>query len=355
MKLSIPSPNPRGLQARQAGLSLVELMVALAIMLFLLVGLVGVFANSNRSHIELSRLNQQIENGRFALQLLTDDVSLSGYYGRYYSGSLGVPASMPDPCETSDMAALRTAAALPVQGYDAPSSPPSPVSGCISSANHRSGTDILVIRRADTATTATGSLSAQEVYLQANADPNNSANPVIALGTAANFPLLNRDSTTLAPIRKYHVHIYFIAPCSIPSGGGEVCTGSSDDRGSPVPTLKRLELSVDPADGTRKMRIVSLVEGIENFQVDYGLDADGDGVPDGGFTTAPSSVAEWQNVVAINLNVLARNVESNPGYTDTKSYAMGVAGSVTPGGSYKRHVYNASLRIVNPSSRREIP
>jgi type IV pilus assembly protein PilW len=82
-------------------------------------------------------------------------------------------------------------------------------------------------------------------------------------------------------------------------------------------------------------------------------DADGDGVPDGAYVTVPATPTDWTNVVAVRINVLARNVEATTGYTDAKTYDMGVAGSVTPGGPYKRHVYNAVVRIVNIGSRRE--
>jgi tripartite-type tricarboxylate transporter receptor subunit TctC len=36
------------------------------------------------------------------------------------------------------------------------------------------------------------------------------------------------------------------------------------------------------------------------------------------------------------------------------AYDMGIAGAATPGGPYKRHVYNAVVRIVNPAARREL-
>src|SRR5678809_1005243 len=111
--------------------------------------------------------------------------------------------------------------------------------------------------------------------------PVATALPVVAVATGASatdqtaFNLMNKDPTKYAPIRKYHVHIYFVAPCSVPTGGGTVCTGSSDDNGRPIPTLKRIELA---SNGT--MNVISLVEGIENLQVDYGIDGDKDGVPD---------------------------------------------------------------------------
>jgi type IV pilus assembly protein PilW len=63
-------------------------------------------------------------------------------------------------------------------------------------------------------------------------------------------------------------------------------------------------------------------------------------------------------VVAVHVNLLARNVEASPGYTDAKTYNLGQFVSVTPIGaatSYKRHAYTAQVRIVNVSARRETP
>ncbi len=338
-------------KGRQAlGASLVEIMVSLVIAMFLLLGLASVFGTSSRTSADLGRSLQQIEYGRFAVQTLSDAIALAGYYDRL-PAMLAAPGALPDPCEINDMTALRAATAFSIQGYNAPAT--SPLS-CIPAANHVAGTDILVIRRANTSTTASGSLTAAEVYLQTNADPSNSANPIIALGTAANFTLKNKDGTTVAPIRKYHVHIYFIAPCSIPTGGGTTCTGATDDSGSPIPTLKRLELRVDPVDSTRKMTLISLVEGIENMQIDYGIDTDLDGVPDN-YSTTTATVAGWANIIAAQINILARNLDTSPGYTDAKTYDMGAGGTSTLGGAFKRHVYNTVVRLANPEGRRDQP
>lgn len=333
---------------RQTGVSLVELMIGITIGLFLLIGVVSVFGNSNRVYTELNQASQQIENGRFAIQIMSDDVALAGFYGRYY-GQLSVTGT-PDPCEKDDVTALRNnGAAWGIQGYNAPGS--SPITACLPSANHLPGTDILVVRRADTKVTATADLNASDIYVQANANPNDSSSPLVALGTAGNFTLVNKDNTP-APIRKLHVHVYFVAPCSVPAGGGTVCTGSADDGGSPIPTLKRLELGIDLSDNTRKMVVTPLVEGIENLQIDYGIDSDGDGAPNGAYV---ATTADWQNVVAVRLHVLARNLQKTGDYTDAKKYDMGVAfpSGYAPGGNFKRHVYNAVVRLVNPSARRD--
>ena len=342
---------------RQAGLSMIELLIAITVSLFMLAGLVSVFATSNQTYLDLSRASQQIENGRLAMQMLTDDIAHAGFFGRFSAG-LPVGSAPLLPCEASNMVNLRNDAALPVYGYNAPASVPAALT-CLAASNFVPGTDILVIRRADStmaagnaATIPAAALTNGNIYLQANAD--STATPVIALGSGSSttdqttFALKNRDGTNFAPVRRYHVHIYFISPCSIPAGGGSDCTGAADDNGSPIPTLKRIELT---SNGV--MSVVPLVEGIENFQVDYGVDADGEGVPDGAYVVAPASATDWSNVVAVRVNLLARNVEPSAGYTDAKTYDMGAAGSVTPGGPYKRHVYNSVIRVVNVGSRRE--
>ncbi len=348
---------------RQAGLSLIELMVAITISLFLLVGLVSVFATSNQTYMDLGRASQQIENGRFATQLLVDDISHAGFYGRY-SQTPVLPGALPDPCVSNNMAQLLSAIALPLQGYNA--HPGAPLTTCLPAANYLAGTDILVVRRTDSTIaagdTVTGtvipnaSLAASGIYMQSSADPT--ALPIIApatgtkAGDEALFSLTSWSPVPpnpLAPVRRYHVHIYFIAPCSVPAGGGSVCTGGADDNGSPIPTLKRIELTAN-----NPMSVVSLVEGIENLQIDYGIDTDKDGVPDTTYIAAPT-LADWPNVVAVRINVLSRQIEPTNGYVDAKTYDMGVGipGGYAPGGGYKRHVYNSVIRIVNPASRRE--
>jgi type IV pilus assembly protein PilW len=341
---------------RQHGLSLIELMIAMTIGLFILTALASVYLGASNSNKELARSARQIEDGRYSVQVISEDVALAGYYGYFYTPA--VAAAIPDPCETLPLqASLR----LSVHGYDAPSSPPSPLSGCLADDNHVAGTDVLVIRRADSNVTASGSLVANQIYVQANSDTSNSANPVVNTGTLTNFPLLLRDNATRAPIRKMHVHIYYVAPCSVPNGGGTTCTGANDDNGKPIPTLKRLELTVD-SGGARSWVVTPIAEGVENMQVEYGVDSDGDGVPDGAFVTAPASAADWANVVAVNLYLLVRNTESTPDHVDMKTYNLGLAGNVTStanGGTlepgYKRKSYNAQMRIVNIASRRETP
>lgn len=331
---------------RSRGLSLVELMVAIAIGLGMLAGLAVVFSNSSRSQAELTKDAQQIENGRYAVQVFQDSGRHAGYYGYYFTQPTA-PTSLPDPCLT-DATSLRTALALPVQGYDSWSS--TPIS-CLPAANFVSGTDVLVIRRVSTAATAPGSLNASLVYLQSNTS-SDTANPIVALGTGTfNLTVRNGTGTPItAPIRQYFVHIYFVSPCSVPTGSGGTVCQSTDDGGTPIPTLKRLELSGST------FNVVPLVEGVRNFQVDYGIDTDNQGTPNGDWVTVPATVAAWQNVMGLRISILAQNTQPSSGFTDTKTYSLGKAGTVGPfPDAYRKHVYTAIIRLNNPAGRRETP
>jgi type IV pilus assembly protein PilW len=229
---------------------------------------------------------------------------------------------------------------------------------------------VLVVRRAETVALAAGQVAqTQAVYLQSNpfdVEVQFGSGAAItttsrADGTAA--VVMKRDGITAADIRKFLVHVYFVAPCSVPAGGGDICTGAADDGGRPIPTLKRLELSA--AAGATTMRIETISEGIESIQIDYGIDSlpalknpitgrRGDGAPDH-YASNPA-LAEFTSAVSARVHVLARNTEPTVGYVDSKTYRLGLAGDLGPrNDAYRRHVYTGIVRVTNSSGRREIP
>jgi type IV pilus assembly protein PilW len=366
---------------KQTGMTLIELMVALAIGCVLLIGLATVFFNSSRTHRELEKSGQMIEDGRYAMNLVYDDLRHAGFYG-YFFDLPAAPATLPDPCETADLANLATAMAVPVQGFHAASTGALPTSSpttCASGGgtdllqtsgtykNLQAGSDILVLRRADT-NVLTGAAVEKDVYLQANGQGYE-----FTIGSAsANVPTSKADGTAAtmlkfpssathaeyADTRKYHVHVYFVAPCSTGSGPDGVCQASDPQ----LPTLKRLELSSDGAN--TQMSIVPLVEGIQYFKVEYGIDdtpstADpitflvGDGIPDS-YVSAPAT-AQWPNVVSVRIYVLARNIKATDDYQDSATYTLSGASFGPFGDKYKRHVFSTEVRPMNAAGRREIP
>ncbi|MEJ7929018.1 PilW family protein [Ramlibacter sp. AN1015] len=344
----MPSIHPRAPRRRQqAGLTLIELMVALVVNLMVIGGLLFLLLNQATTRDEMSKATQAMESGRHASRVLRDALQHAGFYGNYFD--VPAPTAAPGACETA-VAALTAALRMPVQGFAGASG--SPISACIPNANYVSNTDILVVRRADTnaVTIATAAADAGgRMYLQATGTAvavNTAAN-----ATAANFPLLYNTSVLVnAPVelRRLVVQVYFVSPCK-DMANGSTCA-ASDDNGRPIPTLKRLELSATGA--TTNYAIVPLAEGIQDLQLDYGLDQDNDGFADT-YVALPATLADWSRAVAVRFNMLARNVEPSPGHVDTKTYDLGGAARVGPlNDAFKRHVYSDTVRLVNVGGRR---
>ena len=335
---------------KQLGLSLIELMIAITLGLLLVAGITLLIARQSNTRAEFEKASRKIENGRYAMQILKDEIEHAGFYDQF-SDTGPAPALLPDPCET-DVTKMATALPLALQGFDSPATITGVLS-CIADGNHKAGTDMLVVRHADlTAPISVASAVAGQAYIQTGqTGPGSAIASVVGSGTnTAVFKLIDKNGN-LANLRKYMVRIYFVSPCSTPAGA--TCT-ASDDGGNPLPTLKRLELGVNAA-GTTAFSMVPLAEGVENLQLDYGLDdaAAPDGSPHT-YTTAPATPADWSNVMAIRVNLLARNNDATGGYTDGKKYNLGLAGPIGPlNDAYKRHVFTELVRATNPSGRRE--
>jgi type IV pilus assembly protein PilW len=67
-----------GLRA-QSGLSLVELMVAMLISSFLIIGVTQIYLDNKRNYLYQQGQGENLENGRFALMLLEQQLAKAGY------------------------------------------------------------------------------------------------------------------------------------------------------------------------------------------------------------------------------------------------------------------------------------
>ena len=152
---------------------------------------------------------------------------------------------------------------------------------------------------------------------------------------------------------------------------GATCCGSitwpiTTRPGDGIPTLKYAEL------GAGGFSTSSLVQGVENLQIEYGLDTDANGDADV-YTadpdlylgcnagTTPTCVGHWTSVVSAKVFLLSRNVEAQGGYVDTNTYVLGRKADGTPNeltslpAGYKRRVFQEVVRLQNPSGRRASP
>jgi type IV pilus assembly protein PilW len=321
------------------GFSLIEVMIALVISSLLLTGLVATFSNANSSYAELTKASRQIENGRYAVSVLDGDLRHAGFWGEY-TGTLAVrnpdspPALVaPQPC-TDGPAEFLASLVIPVYGYDGGAAAPI---ACLNHYLH--DTDVLVVRRASTEDEA-GPLNANTVYFQGYLDaPLAPKGPYLDYGTAAPFDV-SYPTGGPVKVRQYIERIYYIADC-------RDCTGAGDG----IPTLTRLDYT-----GNATFNVVPLAEGIENLQIRYGVDNSGlnNGSP-ATYKTAGTMALEpdWDSVMTVEVNLLARNNVTTPGYKDKKSYTLGDKTVDATEDGYRRHAFSQVVRLVNPASKKE--
>jgi type IV pilus assembly protein PilW len=345
--------NPRATGRRpnsESGFSLVELMIAVTVGLMVLAGLVATFVSNSTARSEIERTNQQVENGRYAMDVLSDELRLAGFWADFNIAQAGLatPTTKPDPCAT-DLPTLNSVLPLHIQGY---------YNGatltCLGDV--RPNTDILVVRRVSTCVSGSANCAtvAGAPYFQASLCSSatelgsSAASNYYRLDTnSANLDRHKKDCTTLANTRQLITRIYFVA--------------NNDMAGDGIPTLKRAEL------GAGSFSIASIAQGIENIRFEHGIDTNNDGIPDA-MTADPDSynacvgaacVTNWFNVTAVKINLLARTSSPAVNYTDTKTYALGLNsdGTVHTLGPfndrYRRHVFQAEVRLTNPAGRRE--
>lgn len=317
-----------------------ELMISLTIGLVLLAGVTTLIVKQSSTRDELDKSSRQIENGRYAIQLLRDDIEHAGFYGEYSPPATTVYNEAVDPCVADNAGWVPATPEVPVGifGYAGAAADPS----CVT--NRKTGTAILVIRRTasdDPIASTTPQTTPPTTYLQVSrCDQDPSVSPFVM--ATSGFSLRQKGCLTPALLRKYIVRIYYVSTCNVCGTGGDT-----------VPTLKMVEFTDGALTGA--LPTLPLAEGIEDMQFDYGVDTTGDGAPDS-YTRTPAA-GQWKDVMAVRVNVLARNNDPTVGYVDAKSYRLSGISTVAAVGpfadGYKRHAFNQLVRVINPSGRRE--
>ena len=468
--------------ATQRGLSLIELMISLGISMVVLAGLTALLVNVSTTNNELAKANAQIENGRFAVQLIESEVVHAGFWGGFVPQFDDVnwlvapgdtPSAVPNPCLAYSAANWNFAHINNLVGIALQSGDAAP-GDCVL-ANKKTRTDVLVVRHADTCVAGAAgcdAVVADKMYFQASLCTGGAAGTAIVGSTSSTIklePVSSKsssaaadnayvgmtirltagtgagqsatisgyngitnvatitgtwvdtpDATTkysivenvlsttgltlrkrgsdcaaaaVADLRKFVSHIYYVRDYATTVGDG-------------IPTLVRSEFDPAGPPALAHQSAQALVEGIEGFAVELGLDNKvnrctphsnvvyseivkinpltcvddpnvedntlptnrGDGNPDEFVrctTAVPCTADQLTNVVAVKIYLLVRNTEASGSYKDTKTYCLAAlaVGDVCPTGSsygpfndrFKRHLFSTTVRLTNVSGRRETP
>lgn len=294
---------------RGRGFSLIELMIALLLGTLVVAGLINVLiANRQAYHLqEANNFNQQ--NMRFAMDRIGWSLRMADFWGGVDSKSIDGAPSVPGvgSCNKAWILDVNDG----VFGFDgqATGGTSFPLSGCIGddTANYVAGSDVLIVRYADTdavpTSGGTSGILPKKIYLQARTGVRGE------LFTDTVPPDLP-NSTQGVSTYPYALEMYYLRPCSDPGTGGK-CTANSDG-GHPIPTLMRLRLT-DTGDLINE----PVVEGVEQLQFEYGVHAVGssDATPVA-YVSADQLVADgytWADVTAVRIGYVLRSQTRDTG------------------------------------------
>ena len=173
------------------GLSLIELMIAMLIGLFLVLGLVQVFAASRTSYQLSEGLARVQENGRFAMDFLQRDVRMAGHFGcvndqahaRLTPNGLGTTFAAAPP------SALRFDKSI--EGYEATGTAPGAEGIALPETPTTGGTTYTPALPADIAAATNNRVPNSDIIVLRYLAPEGV--PVTAIGGTANSPVYSFD------------------------------------------------------------------------------------------------------------------------------------------------------------------
>lgn len=367
--------SPLEFHARDAqrGLSLIEVMVAMAVGVLLLVALGSMLIGSDRSFKIQDNFARMQDNGSYALNSIGRSIRMAGFFGYATGGTLfggALSGNLDDsnnPCGGNWIINNAGAASAGIEAINGrnglTSATVNAAMGCISSANFRSNSPILIMRGGDGIPVAPASLQGNRVYIQSDATTS-IVFPGVKYATMGDetkrWVYDSTGAVVEAPIFEYQSYAYYVRPCSRPTGGGGATCQATDDNGRPIPTLVRQSISTVAANKPGMVE-QSVAEGIEQINVLYGIDANSnnvantsrDGVPEQ-FVAAPTAL-QWPLVVAVRIAVLVRSPNRQHDYDDSgKSYDLGGGVTYTCAGDdcrYHRHVFAQTFQVRNLAQR----
>lgn len=312
--------------AKEQGLSLVELMVAMVIGLFLTLGVFSMFSMSAGNVTTTSQFNQLQENGRIALALMEPDLSQLGFFGDI-TGTELIPGQntrilklltkndcVGDGLNNASLPNTSAAHFRRLWGYQQGDSI---ALKCLTSVIP--GSDVLQIKRL-LGPDVTGSLEANRYYL----------------GTTANEAVFfTGDQPLPAMVNgrywEYQHHVYYLR---------------YDSDG--IPTLRRKTLTANGMTNDEQ-----LVSGVEDMQILYGFDSDGDDTADSFMPSQNVTTLMWDNelfqrLVALRVFLLIRALEPDPAFTNNSVYQLGDKQIAAKKDHYRRKVVSGTIVLENP-------
>lgn len=348
---------------QQQGFSLVELMIAVVLGLLLTAAVLNTFLSMKRTYTFTEEFSRVQENGRFSIEFLARDIRGAGNFG-CLSGSFDESKVEND---LNDESNAGWDLSNPVIGYDNVDASFSIYSDVVE------GTDVLAIKTLDN-----GSVPLVAPYSNSNQmfvdrdinyqcssagdDPDCLIGQILMVtdcSQATIFQATNAtDQSGQSRVNVVHSSAGF-TPGNKPSifdneyGEGAFIARFSSyayyirNNSAGVPSLYRSRLSATAS--TASLQAEELVEGIEDMQILYGVDQNGDKVADYYVTAAvidSTAGISMDDVVGVDISLLVTSIGDNLTETPT-STALPGTGITTQIDRKLRKVFRTKIAIRN--------
>jgi type IV pilus assembly protein PilW len=354
---------------KQAGLSLIELMISITLGLLLVLGATQVFLSSKNTYSYNEEIGWMQENARFALEQLKRDVRMAGFWGCNTDGDF-VSTLNPMPSGNGWQIDFTRA----VRGWDgddaaypSPEFPGRP-GPAVSAGPTVPDSDLLTIRRADD--------SMGQFNVVGTHNPSSAVIPIDGTHPFQSGDILVVTDCTNTAVFQHTGNGSNKANHNTGGGGGLGPPGNcTKDLGGPavgacgasteyeykedngatvmraqayayyvdtapngVPSLYRRELD----SGSAAVVSQELVQGVENVQVLYGEDLNNDSSPER-YVNA-DDVGDWSRVTVVRLHMLVRSLIE----VAQEPQQFRLAGTdYTPSDRYLRQQFVSTIKIRN--------
>ena len=356
--------------SRQAGVTLVELLIGVGLGILLLFGVGLLFTQNKQSYRQNEDIARLQEDARFALDELSRDLSMAGFFAETVDSSgvwIGVDAADQADFETAmddtvnncgpagaarnwfyDFQDGLVADAVLAGDNVATGAAAQALFSCIAAATFEPGTDMVGIRR--TGGVPSGRLSVPADPLRDVVAPagrvfvrENGTRAV--LHQSPSFPVAataDADRVVTQPYRdwEYTPRIYFVRNFAVTAEDG-------------VPTLCRIRLVNDGTGGRPPAHTEECIaQGVEDLQIEYGLDTFDDGSANV-YVTNPTAL-DLERTVSIRIHLLMRTVNQDVGYRDNRTYALSNKLAYTPADRFHRRIYSSTVVLRNVNDVRRL-
>jgi type IV pilus assembly protein PilW len=333
----------------QLGISMVEVLVALVISLFLLGGIVQVYVGNKATYGFTDAISRIQENGRFAMDIMSQDLRMAGFWG----------CTVYDPDDTDNI----------VNNLDNTSPDYDPVihdfvvREAIEGTENDglNGSDSIIVRGSKPNQT-----NIRQPYNNPTSNPvevaiseNVEAGDIVMVSNCRGADIF--QVTSLAPganlLQAAMVHVTGTSdkpgnynPDTCAGGGNSHCLSQTYGSDSSLFELQTVVYTIaagasgEPAlwrseNGTN----VELIDGIEEMQVLYGVDDDNDNFANQ--YVVSTAVADMNDVTAIRLMLLVRSEDAFVA-EDNQRYVFN-GNNITAGDRRLRQVFTTTIGLRN--------